>query len=205
MALRAALPPGTSPGPTTRRTPPLRSRAMWPLQPGARRTCRSPVVRWTVCSTTASSCDSTIRVGVANSPNGSWNVRSGRVCRRIARTYCCPSIAMTTYSLEPDEQQMRAIAGRAVDFVVDFISSLPEAPHVDLDALDDALARVRSAAPQAGTAFEELIDQIALGARKAFNPAGPGYMAFIPGGGLFTAAVADFLSLSVNRFVNLWN
>jgi aromatic-L-amino-acid decarboxylase len=44
-----------------------------------------------------------------------------------------------------------------------------------------------------------------LGARKAFNPAGPGYLAFIPGGGLFTAAVADFLSLSVNRFVNLWN
>jgi len=112
---------------------------------------------------------------------------------------------MTDYPLEPDAEEMRAIAGRAVDFVVGFISSLPDAPHVDLDALDDALARVRSDAPEMGTAFEELIAQVALGARKAFNPAGPGYMAFIPGGGLFTAAVADFLSLSVNRFVNLWN
>src|SRR5205823_4905157 len=160
MALRPALPPGTSPGPTTRRTPPLRSRAMWPLQPGAPRICRSPAVRWTVCSTTASSCDSTIRAGVANSPNGSWNVRSGRVCRRIARTYCCRSIAMTTYSLEPDEQQMRAIAERALDFVVDFISSLPDAPHVDLDGLPGALARIRSDAPETGTGFDELIDQI---------------------------------------------
>ena len=100
---------------------------------------------------------------------------------------------------------MRALAGRAVDFVVEFISSLPDAPHADLDGLDDALTRIRSDAPDAGADFEELIDQVGLGARKAFNPAGPGYMAFIPGGGLFTSAVADFLSLSVNRFVNLWN
>jgi aromatic-L-amino-acid decarboxylase len=53
--------------------------------------------------------------------------------------------------------------------------------------------------------FEDILDQVALGAAKAFNPAGPGYLAFIPGGGLFAAAVADFVSLSVNRFVNLWN
>ena len=100
---------------------------------------------------------------------------------------------------------MRALAGRALDFVVDFISSLPDAPHVDLDGLDEALARIRSDLPETGTDFEELIDQVGLGARKAFNPAGPGYLAFIPGGGLYAAAVADFVSLSVNRFVNLWN
>jgi len=112
---------------------------------------------------------------------------------------------MTAYPLEPDEAQMRALAGRALDFVVEFISALPDAPHVDLDDLDDALARIRSDAPETGTGFDELIDQVGLGARKAFNPAGPGYMAFIPGGGLFAASVADFVSLSVNRFVNLWN
>ena len=100
---------------------------------------------------------------------------------------------------------MRALAERAVDFVVDFISSLPDARHADLDGLEEVLARIRSDAPETGASFDELIDQVALGARKAFNPAGPGYLAFIPGGGLFTAAVADFLSLSVNRFVNLWN
>jgi aromatic-L-amino-acid decarboxylase len=109
------------------------------------------------------------------------------------------------YPLEPDEAQMRALAGRAIDFVVEFISSLPDAPHIDLDGLDEALARVRSDAPETGSSFDELIEQVGVGARKAFNPAGPGYMAFIPGGGLYTAAVADLLSLSVNRFVNLWN
>ena len=100
---------------------------------------------------------------------------------------------------------MRALAGRALDFVVEFTAALPDAPHVDFDGLDEALVRIRGDAPETGASFDELIDQIALGARKSFNPAGPGYFAFIPGGGLFTAAVADFLSLSVNRFVNLWN
>jgi aromatic-L-amino-acid decarboxylase len=112
---------------------------------------------------------------------------------------------MTAYPLEPDEAQMRALAGRALDFVVEFIDALPDAPHADLDGLDEALARIRSGAPETATGFDDLLDQVALGAQKAFNPAGPGYMAFIPGGGLFAAAVADFVSLSVNRFVNLWN
>ena len=112
---------------------------------------------------------------------------------------------MAPYPLEPDEREMRAIAGKAVDFVVDFISALPDAPHVDLEGLSEALDQIRSDAPEGGTAFDRLLEQVGLGARKAFNPAGPGYMAFIPGGGLFAAAIADLISLSVNRFVNLWN
>ena len=112
---------------------------------------------------------------------------------------------MTDYPLEPDEEQMRALGVRALEFIVGFTSSLPDAPHVDLDGLQEALARARVDAPETGSGFDRLLDQFALAARKAFNPAGPGYFAFIPGGGLFTAAIADLLSLSVNRFVNLWN
>jgi aromatic-L-amino-acid/L-tryptophan decarboxylase len=109
------------------------------------------------------------------------------------------------YPLEPDRDEMRAIADRAVTFVVDFISALPDAPASDLDGYEEAVRRVSGDAPEAGTSFAELVDQVALGAAKAFNPAGPGYLAFIPGGGLFAAAIADFMSLSVNRFMNLWN
>jgi aromatic-L-amino-acid decarboxylase len=109
------------------------------------------------------------------------------------------------YPLEPDRAQMRAIADRAVSFVIDFISALPDAPASDLDGFEDALRRIRSNVPEGGMSFEDILEQVAVGASKAFNPASPGYLAFIPGGGLFAAAVADFVSLSVNRFVNLWN
>ncbi|HLW16336.1 MAG TPA: aminotransferase class I/II-fold pyridoxal phosphate-dependent enzyme, partial [Actinomycetota bacterium] len=112
---------------------------------------------------------------------------------------------MPDLPLEPNVIQMRSLGEIALDFVIDFVSSLPDAPHMDLEGLEGVLEQIRSGAPETGTPFVELMAQVGLGARKAFNPAGPGYMAFIPGGGLFTAAVADFLSLSVNRFVNLWN
>jgi aromatic-L-amino-acid decarboxylase len=109
------------------------------------------------------------------------------------------------YPLEPDRDEMRAIADRAVSYVIDFISALHDAPAADLDGFEDALLRIRSKVPEGGMSFEAILEQVAVGASKAFNPASPGYLAFIPGGGLFAAAVADFVSLSVNRFVNLWN
>ena len=45
---------------------------------------------------------------------------------------------------------------------------------------------------------------LAEGAAKGHNTAGPGWLAYVPGGGLFRAAVADFLACGVNRFVGVW-
>ena len=39
---------------------------------------------------------------------------------------------------------------------------------------------------------------------KSFNTAGPGYLAYIPGGGLFHTAVADLITGAVNRYMGLW-
>src|SRR6185436_18445966 len=39
---------------------------------------------------------------------------------------------------------------------------------------------------------------------KAFNTTGPGYLAYIPGGGLFDAALADLIADALNRFTGIW-
>jgi len=39
---------------------------------------------------------------------------------------------------------------------------------------------------------------------SSFNTAGPGYLAYIPGGGLFPSAVADLIANAVNRYVGVW-
>ena len=59
--------------------------------------------------------------------------------------------------------------------------------------------------PEQGTDFERLLrllfqDAIPL----SFNTAGPGYLAYIPGGGLFPSAVADLIATAVNRYVGVW-
>src|SRR5215212_11361608 len=60
-------------------------------------------------------------------------------------------------------------------------------------------------APEEGRPFDELLDVVARGAGKAFNTAGPGYLAYIPGGGLFAAALSELIAGALNRYVGMWN
>ena len=112
---------------------------------------------------------------------------------------------MAEYPLEPGPAEMRAMGTAALEFLIEFIQGLPEAPAADMEGALDAALRLREAAPEAGVPFESLLQTVEAGAAKAFNTTGPGYLAFIPGGGLFSAALADFLATGVNRFVNVWN
>lgn len=38
----------------------------------------------------------------------------------------------------------------------------------------------------------------------SFSTAGPGYLAYIPGGGLFPSALADLIANAINRYVGVW-
>ena len=111
----------------------------------------------------------------------------------------------SAYPLEPSASDMRDMAHAATEFLVDFIERLPNAPASDLDGALEAARRMREEPPEEGSPFNDLLQRVAEGAAKGFNTTGPGYLAYIPGGGLFAAALADFLACGVNRFVNLWN
>jgi aromatic-L-amino-acid decarboxylase len=59
--------------------------------------------------------------------------------------------------------------------------------------------------PEQGATPEQLIQLVVEGlVPKSFNTAGPGYIAYIPGGGLFHAAVADLIADATNRYVGVW-
>ena len=65
--------------------------------------------------------------------------------------------------------------------------------------------RSAAARPERGGDFDELFDEMQHAAiAKTFEYAGPGYLAYIPGGGLYTAALAEFLAQGVNRYIGLW-
>jgi len=93
----------------------------------------------------------------------------------------------------------------AADFLAEFTENLPKAPASELEGAMELARRLREDPPETGVPFDDLLQTVAEGASKGFNTAGPGYLAYIPGGGLFAAALADFLACGVNRFVNLWN
>ena len=109
----------------------------------------------------------------------------------------------TTLELSPID--MRRLVDQAMERIVAHISSLPRQPSADVEG-GEALARsLVEPLPERGVPFAGLLDLLFEAAiPKSFNTAGPGYLAYIPGGGLFHSALADLIADAVNRYVGVW-
>jgi aromatic-L-amino-acid decarboxylase len=100
---------------------------------------------------------------------------------------------------------MRAVADHVTARAIAHIESLRDGPVCgDVDAAE-LCRQMREPAPQQGTALEPLVDRLFREwIPRSFTAPAPGYLAFIPGGGLYTAAVADFITNTTNRFTGVW-
>ncbi|MFG2646661.1 pyridoxal phosphate-dependent decarboxylase family protein [Streptomyces sp. NPDC048436] len=110
---------------------------------------------------------------------------------------------MHPYPLEPTAAEMHSMGQATLALVEEFINGLPESPAADLEGAVELADRLRESAPEAGAPFSQLLDTVALASQKAINNSGPGFLAYIPGGGLYTSALADLLAAGFNRYVNL--
>jgi aromatic-L-amino-acid decarboxylase len=108
------------------------------------------------------------------------------------------------YPLEPSVEEMRSMGEAALGAYIDFVAGLDDAPSVDHDGATELAARFREQAPEFGSSFEKLLAQIMEGASKSVEYAGPGFFAYIPGGGLYASALAGLLAFGTNRYVTLW-
>ncbi len=108
-------------------------------------------------------------------------------------------------SLELSPEAFRSLIDAAARRVVAHVASLPTQPSADTKG-GAALARsLVEPMPESGRPAEELLDLLFDRViPKTFNTAGPGYLAYIPGGGLPHSAVADLVADSVNRYVGVF-
>jgi aromatic-L-amino-acid decarboxylase len=106
-------------------------------------------------------------------------------------------------SFDPPRDEMESIARAAIAYAIDFVEQRATAPAADVDGAYELAEALRAAPPEEPQSFGDLLDVIARAATKAFDTAGPGYLAYIPGGGLYAAAIADLVACVTNRFVNL--
>ena len=100
---------------------------------------------------------------------------------------------------------MREIGEAALDYYIEFLLGQADAPAGGEDGKLEAARAVREAPPELGEEFKPLLDTVRLAAAKSYGTTGPGYLAFVPGGGLFAATIGDLLAAGTNRFVNLWS
>lgn len=110
------------------------------------------------------------------------------------------------HPLEPSAAEMRRLVEQALDRIVEHIESLPDQPATRTrGAVRLARTLVEERLPETGTDFGKLLDLLFRKAVPAsLNTAGPGYLAYIPGGGLFHAAVADLIADAVNRYTGIF-
>ncbi|GAA0540153.1 aromatic-L-amino-acid decarboxylase [Saccharopolyspora erythraea NRRL 2338] len=106
---------------------------------------------------------------------------------------------MVGFPLEPDSRSMREMGESATALLADFLAGLDKAPTVPPDG-----AAVRVTRPQpAGAAFDEVLGEFRRAAAWATETAGPRHFGFIPGGGLFTSALAEYLARGFNRYTSV--
>jgi aromatic-L-amino-acid/L-tryptophan decarboxylase len=109
----------------------------------------------------------------------------------------------TTLELTPDE--MRRLVAQVMEHIVAHVESLPQQPAVAIEGGAEAARKFVEPLPERGQPYSTLLtllfEQVIP---KSFNTAGPGYLAYIPGGGLFHTAVADLITGAVNRYMGLW-
>src|SRR5262245_18651752 len=107
------------------------------------------------------------------------------------------------WPLEPESDELRLLIDACADFVVEHIDSLPEQPSFDMEGADRVAASFDEPPPEDGRPIGTILERLRPAVAKSFTTAGPGYLAFIPGGGVPAAALADFIACAVNRFVGV--
>lgn len=91
--------------------------------------------------------------------------------------------------LDPSPEEWQRLSAMVQSYLLDALTSLGEGPTVTPVAAGTTL----SASDDLPAFLDSLFE-------PGFNPAHPGFMAYIPGGGLVTSALADWLIKTMNRY-----
>jgi aromatic-L-amino-acid decarboxylase len=109
-------------------------------------------------------------------------------------------------NLELSSADMQALGNLVVARSVGHLSALDADPilgdYTDIEALCRSL---REDVPEHGTDLELLLNPLFdEWIPRSFGTPHPGYMAYVPGGGVYTAALADFIADATNRYTGVW-
>jgi len=109
--------------------------------------------------------------------------------------------------LELSVSDLEAMASAIVKRIGAHIATLETLPaaETDVDALAAFAGTLAEPLPQTPTDLDALLDLLFDEAiPRSYNTAGPGYLAYVPGGGLLHSALADLIANAVNRYVGVY-
>ncbi len=105
-----------------------------------------------------------------------------------------------SYPLEPDAAGMREMAGSVLESLIDFVEGLEDAPSTGAAVPPALLEALSRPPPEEPGHFGDLLAMMRTAADASYETAAGSYLAYIPGGGIFSAALAEFFAAVTNRY-----
>jgi aromatic-L-amino-acid decarboxylase len=113
-------------------------------------------------------------------------------------------LASTGGGLEPSSAALRTRTGQLLDHLLPWLERMPTLPVARLEGSRKLARRLLGGPwPEEGATFPSLLAALAPGLDRSLQTTSPGYLAYIPGGGLPDAALADMYALLTNRYTTL--
>ncbi len=107
--------------------------------------------------------------------------------------------------LELSGAELRQLVDAAMEWIIPHVDTLPSQPAADVAGGAELARSLVEPLPEHGVPASEVLELLFDRALpKSFNTAGPGYLAYIPGGGILHTAVAELIAAAVNRYVGVW-
>jgi len=109
-------------------------------------------------------------------------------------------------SLELSSAQFQELVDAATSRIGAFLDSLAHQPAWNDENAGDIARSLGEALPETGIAADALLDRLFDEVLTVgVNAAGPNYLAYVPGGGVPHAAIANLIASTVNCYIGLWN
>ncbi len=107
--------------------------------------------------------------------------------------------------LDLSPQDMQQMVDAVMRRISAFMTTLPQQPVDGSGAADPSYLRaLQEPVPETPAALGSLLDLVFDElAPLSLNPGSPGFLGYVPGGGIFHAAVADLISNTLNRYVGV--
>jgi aromatic-L-amino-acid/L-tryptophan decarboxylase len=131
--------------------------------------------------------------------------------RRVSVTPETPAASHYNESAAPDaslagcplvlsDEQFSALGTEVVKFLSGHLSRLPNVPIQPNRPQRKFSVSPRQSPPENGSSLSELLEVIRRATETCYNQTRGGFMAYVPGGGLVTAALADLIAEVINPF-----
>ena len=108
------------------------------------------------------------------------------------------------YKLEPSEPEMKQMLSKASEYIVDYLLNVEKPTPFDMETVQKQASETIERMPENETSLSNVLEDLFKNKIPySFPTTSPGFMAYIPGGGIFHSILGGLIARAANRYMGL--